>query len=409
MSDVAARFTVESTPRSIGQNDFCYVYIVLRTTTLREEITLTFSEYQRQSYVPAIDSLRAISVLLVLTVHVHTGNFKWLAGNQGVAIFFIISGYLITFLALREERHNNGFNLLAFWLRRAFRIFPMYYVTLAIYIVIILGLRVRPDKIDNFEAALPYLLTYLQEIPFFLGVNGEHDNIAFYHAWSLGIEEKFYLIWPALSFILLKYRRELRLPACMLLAAVSATAPLFLPIYGRLFFNYLYILLGCALAITLNNERMYERLKPIACRPLAALIFIALLTTHFLWPVFAAFPFDDFIDCLYGVVATIFVGSVLLAGNKSDRFLGLFLLPFLGRLSYSFYLLHVLCLNVVEFATGHLSELWSTFLPLLNLFCTFLLTCFVAWGFQITIERPMIRFGHYLSGRVLRANRITSG
>jgi peptidoglycan/LPS O-acetylase OafA/YrhL len=338
----------------------------------------------------------------VITVHVHEGNFHWLGGNLGVTIFFIISGYLITFLSLREEQDHGRFNLTAFFLRRAFRIFPMYYLTLAIYAVLIIGIRVKPDKIANFEAALPFLAAYLQEVPFFLGINGAHDNIAFYHAWSLGIEEKFYLVWPAVLFVLLRYWRSARLPACICLAAIFAITPYFFPVYGRLVFPYLYILLGCALAVSLDNERIYTRLRLLAHRRLATLVFATLALVHILWTFFAVFPFDHFIDGLYGIVATAFLCSVLLAGPTADRFFGTSLLPFLGRLSYSFYLLHVLCLNAVESLSVGLATNWPTFsLPSLNLFWTILFTFLVAGICSLAIERPMIKIGHDLSRRVL--------
>ena len=98
-------------------------------STIAGNVRVTFSEYQNRRYVPALDAMRAISVFLVITVHVHLGNFKWLAGEQGVTIFFIMSGYLITFLSLREERERQSLNLAAFYIRRTFRIFPVYYLT----------------------------------------------------------------------------------------------------------------------------------------------------------------------------------------------------------------------------------------------------------------------------------------
>jgi peptidoglycan/LPS O-acetylase OafA/YrhL len=125
---------------------------------------VTFSEYQNRRHIPALDALRAISVFLVCTVHVHLGECRWLAGQQGVTIFFIISGYLITFLSLREERERQSLNLAAFYIRRTFRIFPVYYLTVAVYVFLILIIKVKPDKIESFKAELPYLLTYLQEI-----------------------------------------------------------------------------------------------------------------------------------------------------------------------------------------------------------------------------------------------------
>ena len=160
---------------------------------------------------PELDGLRAISVLLVVSVHLHDFEtvWKWLAGWQGVTVFFVLSGYLITTLSLREERAARGAAFVAgraFYARRSLRIFPLYYLTLAAYCGLIFGLGLNPEKRFLLSGAMPYYLLYFQEVPFFYGLTGEsgivqHANIPFYQSWSLGIEEKFYLVWPVLAFV----------------------------------------------------------------------------------------------------------------------------------------------------------------------------------------------------------------
>src|SRR3984957_16383808 len=179
---------------------------------------LTRADYERRKYLPELDGLRAISVLLVVTVHLHDFEavWKWLAGWQGVTVFFVLSGYLITTLSLREEGQGGAVSLAAFYVRRSLRIFPLYYLVLAAYCGLIFGLGLNPEKKFLLSGAMPYYLLYFQEVPFFYGLPGEsgivqHANIPFYQSWSLGIEEKFYLVWSVLAFVLWRARAVLRL------------------------------------------------------------------------------------------------------------------------------------------------------------------------------------------------------
>jgi peptidoglycan/LPS O-acetylase OafA/YrhL len=362
---------------------------------------MTHEEYQDRIRIPALDVLRAFSVMIVVTVHTHIGHWGWLAGAKGVTFFFILSGYLITYLALREERENGVLNLTAFYVRRTFRIFPVYYLTVAIYVLLLLVLRTKPDKIDNFLAALPYLLTYLQEVPFLFGVNGAHENIPLYQAWSLGIEEKFYLIWPLLIFVVLKGHKPLRLPACIAVATACAIAPQFWQ-YGSLLFPYFHILIGCALALLLDKKLAFNLLGRMGTPGCILPVLLTFLVVHFSWPYFAIFPFDKGIDIFYSLVAGAFLAVVLLSGLQSGRILTCPLLLLIGRLSYTIYLLHVLCLNVVETLLARL----PSFIPLsllgpLNLFCTLLLAIAASWIVHSVVEKPLINVGHRVSRHVL--------
>jgi peptidoglycan/LPS O-acetylase OafA/YrhL len=365
---------------------------------------VNFSEYQNRRYVPALDALRAISVFLVITVHVHLGNFKWLAGAQGVTIFFVISGYLITFLSLREERERQSLNLAAFYIRRTFRIFPVYYLTVAVYVFLILIIKVKPDKIENFRAELPYLLTYLQEIPVFLGIDEAHSDIPLYHSWSLGIEEKFYLVWPVIAFLALKTLRTARLSACLFLAAISAVAPVISPRYGALLSPYYHILIGCGLAILLSDQKKFEALKTLGTVPGILLSCVALIIVHLVWSFSVTSPYHRIVDILYTIVAAVFLTSLLLAGKRLDNLFGMSGLAFVGGISYSIYLFHILCLNVVESLSSRPLVAVPVWLhATINVFLTVALASLVAWLLSITVEKPLVKIGHGLSDALLRS------
>jgi peptidoglycan/LPS O-acetylase OafA/YrhL len=364
---------------------------------------MSFSEYRDRRFLPALDALRGISVLLVITCHVHIGSWRWVGGEKGVTVFFILSGYLITFLALREERETGSLSLAAFYIRRSFRIFPLYYLILSLYVLIILVLHARPDKYANLSAALPYYLLYIQEYPAFYGVNGEHENIAFFQSWSLGIEEKFYLVWPILIFVFFRSKKYFRMPICIAMLLLCIAAP---SVFGRpagsMIFPYFNILCGCWLALSLDNQRLYDSVRVLATRWALLSLAAILLVFQFLWPIFEVFPYDYPIDIAYTFCATAFIGAVILSGPVADHLLARRSLLLIGRLSYGMYLVHVLCLNAVEaVAKRFLGNVPVGLAPLLIMIAVVGVTIVVSWVFSNTVERPLIAVGRRLSAGVL--------
>ena len=162
--------------------------------------TLSHEEYLAQRYMPVLDVVRAVAVLSVVGFHLGEGSLDFLQG--GVNVFFVLSGYLITTLALREESRRGSLDVRAFIVRRIFRILPLFYLVLGIYVVLVLGLH-ADDRVGDFGDALPWLFAYLQEWPV---VHAGDEGLPLGVAWSLGIEEKFYVVWPFLAFVLLRGR-----------------------------------------------------------------------------------------------------------------------------------------------------------------------------------------------------------
>ena len=157
------------------------------------------------SRIPSLDGLRAFSVLLVLIGHVAAtaGAPAWMdkpaitsLGNIGVRFFFLISGFLITTLLLREHARTGGISLRQFYLRRAYRILP----AVLVYIALVcaagqagwIDLRWHIGSRTQATSMWPDLLHALT-----FTANYQHDyNWYFNHLWSLSVEEQFYLVWP---------------------------------------------------------------------------------------------------------------------------------------------------------------------------------------------------------------------
>ena len=154
---------------------------------------ISYSSFEAAKYFPALDGLRAICVLMVMFSHIPGGVARppWMYGFLGVDVFFVLSGFLITTLLIRERARTGRVSLTGFYTRRFFRIVPVYLFTVLLYFTAVHVMR-DPVKTAQFKAALPWLLGFMQEYrPAAAG------NVLG-HAWTLGIEEKFYLLWPIL-------------------------------------------------------------------------------------------------------------------------------------------------------------------------------------------------------------------
>lgn len=154
--------------------------------------------------VVSLDGLRALSIGMVLFSHAGIScNFpavvpQWLGwmfhGQLGVRIFFVISGFIITLLILREEQQHGSFSVRNFYIRRILRIIPVYYVFIICVLILVrvYDLAVMPGE---FAAAFTFTTGWWAHSTWLLG-----------HTWSLSVEEQFYLLWP-LALYLIKSAR----------------------------------------------------------------------------------------------------------------------------------------------------------------------------------------------------------
>lgn len=160
--------------------------------------------------IPSLDGLRALSISLVIASHLtleHPLPILWRVqyGKLGVRVFFVISGFLITSLLLKELQRTGRISLAGFYVRRLFRIAPAYYLFLAAMVLLIPTGYVMA----TYQNAL-YSAFYLNDYTFSGGTLG--------HTWSLAVEEQFYLLWPV-ALVLLGLKRAPYACALMLLTA----------------------------------------------------------------------------------------------------------------------------------------------------------------------------------------------
>jgi peptidoglycan/LPS O-acetylase OafA/YrhL len=288
--------------------------------------------------IPSLNGLRALSILFVVIGHAEARDFhlKDTTGAQlGVTIFFIISGFLITYLLMKEEQGNDGhISLKGFYLRRIFRIFPVYYALLFVYFVLqVLGLL-------QFTAS-----SWLSSITYTKNFNHNSPDWETAHLWSLSVEEQFYLVWPTVFYFFKRYR-------ALFAMAVVAVVP-FVRLWGN--YDVLHLctradalMAGCLFALYYDqvSDMINTHARKLLVLPFAGLLgclcakrLINILFKHSHNAEKAAFAFGG--SC--GTVAVLCVGLILVisinyTNNPWFRFLNLPFMNYLGKLSYSIYI-----------------------------------------------------------------------
>jgi peptidoglycan/LPS O-acetylase OafA/YrhL len=309
-----------------------------------------------QRYLPGLDGLRALAVGAVVAYHMDLG---WAQGGLlGVGVFFTLSGYLITDLLLGQYERTGGLQLVDFWLRRARRLLPALFVMLTVVLawVTLLDRSLLPAVRGAVGASAVYVTNWwlIAQHSSYFAQFAPPSPLG--HLWSLAVEEQFYLIWPWLLWIGLRWMRTgagsyKRLAAAsLLLAAVSAVAMalLYRPgydptrVYDGTDTRACALLIGAALAFVWPSTRLPVRVDRRTRWILDGAGFAGL--TVFAVLVWRTSEYSAF---LYrgGLVLLSFATALMVAAAASPasrfgRILGGESLRWLGVRSYGIYLWH---------------------------------------------------------------------
>ncbi len=296
-------------------------------------------------YRPDIDGLRAIAVLMVIVFHFRRPALP--AGFIGVDIFMVVSGYLITQFIVHELAADR-FSFKVFFFRRARRILPALFFVVA-STLLAGGFFFLPKDLESLSSSSISAVLCSSNIYFYLKHGGyfgqKGSEIPLLHTWSLGLEEQFYLVWPVLVVIILRFFRPRN--ALLIIAALSACSFIIaeqaLRLNHSMFAFYLLpprageFLMGGYLALAEQNGKLKGasvRLKQF----ISAIGAVFILAPAFLMSSFTLFPG---INSLYPCLGTVFI---IWSGNDFrtfiSRILSLRLVVYVGLISYSLYLWH---------------------------------------------------------------------
>ena len=226
---------------------------------------MTFQDYKNLKYFNNLDGLRGVSIFMVVLHHVTLFNNEYikqfqLNGNKGVWLFFIISGFLISTLLLREHDRKGNINLKNFLIRRGLRLYPLYYGMLSLYFLL-LNVPYFVEKLNFAQKQALFNGKLLSYIFYFSNFNSHSESLApFYFSWSLSAEEQFYLLFSiALYFLSPKVLGRI-LPILLVLKILFFYLPLNFTPFGKsmLLPLDLGIMFGVSLGFILHYERSWN-------------------------------------------------------------------------------------------------------------------------------------------------------
>ena len=307
----------------------------------------------KESQLAGLDGMRAIAAFMVVFYHF---GIPFVSGGAGVLMFFVLSGFLITWLLLRENDEFGTVSLRKFYIRRSLRIFPAFYCYAAVLFGFIFIRRHARIVLPQALAALFYISNYYQAL------NGD-PNTGFSHTWSLAIEEQFYVLWP-LTFLLLRrnYRRMSQFLAGAILAIWvyrGALAFVFHVHEGYIYEAFDtradHLLIGCLLAVVLR-ARLFPRFWDwISGRSWAAAAVAALLAMSSVAEYIYGHVYRDSIGFIVSPLLTAVWITQLIALRSAPlwRWTSWGWVRYLGRISYSVYLYQQLLIDAPKKLLAH--------------------------------------------------------
>ena len=297
-----------------------------------------------------LDGLRGISVLAVLFGHA-SGSFaadfpvlnfliKYLlpSASIGVHVFFVISGFIITHLLIKEVKETGKINTLEFYKRRIRRIFPAFYTYILCIIILCLTLEL-PMSIKHISTAATFTWNYGVFLP---GTNSGARGDLLGHFWTLCLEEQFYLIWPGILFFFgLKFTRNFALTTIFLMPALRVISYFLFPnVRGQLMMmlhtGLDQIMIGCLLAFYVNDPICENQIKKLSKKFFALVATVYIL---YLAPQLGAHFKGAYLFTFGVAVQGLAITSILIyLRHNKNSILESPLLTHIGRISFSLYL-----------------------------------------------------------------------
>lgn len=358
-------------------------------------------QFLERRHFGSLDGVRFFCIMGVLWHHASPPDFPQILtrGFLGVDMFFVLSGFLIVTLLLREQSTKGTISLRKFYARRALRIFPVYYGILLLFTLFYLLVRPNGASSATFFSALPFYLSFTSNWSL---VQAAGLDIT----WSLATEEQFYLFWPAIEKLTHK-----RIVYVVLGVVIVINQLMNFGILDNLFI-FLYkspeatklldttftpICLGIGLAHLLHRVRSFTWLfRSLGHRYTPIVILIVLLGVINFSPI----DISGFPRLVIQLIMTLWLGSLVV---REDHILQplMMVAPIarIGKISYGMYMYHIWAFIIVASATQFLPEYWGLRqqfpLFIIGTLVTFLISE-ISYRFY---EMPFLRWKTYFSGQ----------
>ncbi len=289
-----------------------------------------------------LDTLRAMAALSITLTHISSNSLKigldrisFFSTTIGVNVFFVLSGFLITHLTIKQTVFNKQ-NIVNFYMRRVLRIWPLYYSYLGL--ALICTVLIKPAFINT--NAIKYYLFLCPNVPWILD-----QGLPFlHHYWSLGVEEQFYLFWPLLVYV--SGNRLLTATIIAFITLFSINVYIYSFAHTNLTSSFIYacqyhtLLIGCIGAILMQK---YPRHVIYISKQWLLMAFAWLLLLYYQlgWQCFA--QFNEMVVAL----ATLLILFQLIHRQSFKIFFDNVVFRHIGRISFGIYVFHPLIIGIV--------------------------------------------------------------
>ena len=359
----------------------------------------------KSKYLPSIDSLRALAVLAVIIYHVDVNYLP--GGFLGVDLFFVLSGYLISSLIIKEYRKTGSLNLYNFYIRRARRLLPAVYFMITVGLVVMVLFNEVLLRKSHLDAIFGYIYSsnwwyIFHKLDYFDSFGAQSP---FKHLWSLAIEEQFYMIFPLLFLLVNRKKKSkdgtyklnknfLYVVLGLILVSLIAHILLFdINNISRIYFGTdtraFSLLVGVVGAILYPMERLHAKvtLQQNMVYSVVSLVSIATLITVMIYT-------SEYNTLLYrgGFLLVAILGLIVIISSGKQhtlmsRLLSFKPVVFIGKISYSLYLWHFPVLVL----TTPVSEIGNP--NIIFVILRVILTFILATASYVFVETPIRKLG----------------
>jgi len=346
---------------------------------------------QRNSiHLPGLNGLRAIAALSVVIAHVtldgvadfgFSNNFDFNMAAYGVTLFFVISGFLITYLLIQEKEHKKTVNIKHFYARRILRIWPIYYFYLIVaFISMFLLGRGKEMQVNE----MWYYVFFATNFPFIF-----HTYIpVLAHYWSIGVEEQFYLFWPWI----VRFSKDSLLKMAIFIFVLFLGIKLFFWWkFGLLDYTYRFLNLTRfhCMMVGAIGAILYSQNKSWFIQLFSNKLVQLLSFTIFLLKGFELIYIPSVIvhEVLAFASLSMIIGQITISKRIINLETSIF--DFIGKISYGMYVVHPVLIVLLSLIIKPM-HIQQGFRHVLSYVSTLAATLFLAWLSYRYFEKPFL-------------------